>query len=83
LNEKPIRESRAILISLGARSMPNSAGELPFSSEPVEGQLIIRAPKGLRLHVRNGAVQASSPYRDGRYRINLDRGLGTYWLMLK
>ena len=87
MNEKPINRSRVILISLGARSVLKLARELPFYSEPVEGQLTIRAPGGLKLHTSN---RADSPgreipvtYENGRYVIDLDRSLGTYWLVLK
>lgn len=101
LDENPISKSSAILISLGARSAPKSANQLPFYSEPVEGHLTIRAPKGLKLHARNKSAGESSAYKytknrslsaseeiratykDGRYRIDLDRNLGTYWLVLK
>lgn len=101
LDENPIGRSRVILISLGARSVPKSANRLPFHSEPVIGQLVIRAPKGLRLYVPDRTEAAVSPYKytksraagqgreipapyqDGRYRIELERGLGTYWLVLR
>lgn len=87
LDEIPIRKSGAILISLGARSVPKSANELPFYSEPVEGRLMIRAPRGLKLYARNKSTHEKrvvpAPYESGRYRINLDRSLETYWLVLK
>ena len=87
LDENPISKSGAILISLGARSVPKSANQSPFYSEPVEGQLIIRAPKGLKLYAKSRSVEERreipAPYKNGRYLINLDRNLGTYWLVLK
>ena len=49
LDESPISKSRAILISLGARSVPKAGNQLPFHSEPVIGRLSIRAP-GLKLY---------------------------------
>jgi hypothetical protein len=87
LDGNPISKSRNIMISLGARSVPKSANQLPFYSEPVEGQLMIRAPKGLKLHKKKTSSEERheipAPYRDGRYLIALDRGLRTYWLILK
>ena len=87
LDENPISNSGAIMISLGAGSVPKSARQLPFYSEPVEGQLTIRAPKGLKLYKKNTSAEEKreipAPYKDGRYFINLDRSLATYWLVLK
>jgi hypothetical protein len=87
LDGNPITKSRQILISLGARSVPKSASQLPFYSEPVEGQLTIRAPAGLTLRKKMASSEEGQEipalYRDGRYLIALDRGLRTYWLILK
>jgi hypothetical protein len=86
LDDRPISDSRHILISLGARSVPKSASELPFYSEPVEARLTVKAPKGLKLYKRvmpaGEMRQIAAPYIDGRYRIGLDKSLGTYWLFL-
>ena len=82
-----ISNSRAILISLGARSAPKSANELPFYSEPVEGLLSVRAPKGLKLYKNYNSLrhrlEIPVPYSNGRYFIDLNRTLATYWLVLK
>ena len=85
LSEKNISASRSILISLGARSVPSSANQLPFHSEPVMGWLTIRAVKGLRLYKWQGGVEREVPieYDGTRYKINLDQTLRTYWLQLK
>jgi hypothetical protein len=87
LDGKNIDESRAILVSLGARSVPRSENQLPFYSEPVIGRVMIRANEGLKLYRRNGPAKEEreipAPYENGRYHINLDRDLGTYWLVLK
>jgi hypothetical protein len=87
LDGKNIDESRAILVSLGARSVPRSENQLPFYSEPVTGGLTIRANAGLKLYKRNGPGkeerEVPTSYENGRYHINLDRDLGTYWLVLK
>ena len=82
-----ISKSRAILISLGARSVPKSDHELPFYSEPVEGRLSVRAATGLKLYKnynsREHRQEIAIPYKNGRYLIDLDRSLATYWLVLK
>jgi hypothetical protein len=87
LDQNPISKSRALLISLGARSVPKSQNQLPFHSEPVEGQLIIRAPKGLKLYKKtkfsDGKREIPATYEDGRYLIILERSLATYWLLLQ
>jgi hypothetical protein len=87
LDEKSINASSKILISLGARSVPKRDNEAPFYSEPVVGQLTIRARQGLKLYPQRGASADETaievPYEDGRYRIVLDPSLGTYWLLLK
>ena len=76
LDDVPINQSRNIVISLAARSIPKSGDELPFLSEPVEGQLRIKANKGLKL-IKQGASQQgrviSAPYKDGHYLITLDK----------
>ena len=63
LDRNPIGKSGAILISLGARSIPKSASQLPFYSEPVQGQLVIRAPGGLKLRAESKAAEGASPYK--------------------
>ena len=87
LDGDPISKSGAVLISLGARSVPRSANQLPFYSEPVEGELTVRARKGLKLYARNRSSELGqeipAPYEDGRYRINLKSSLRTYWLELR
>jgi hypothetical protein len=86
LDEKPIRVSSRLMISLGARAVLKSGG-LPFYSEPVEGQLSIAAPSGLKLYKKLASTgelrQVAAPYSDGRYSIKLDRSLQTYWLFLR
>jgi hypothetical protein len=87
MDGESIGETGAILISLGARSIPKAANETPFYSEPVLGRLTIRARKGLKLYPQRGTgtdeTAIDVPYEDGRYQITLDRNLGTYWLLLK
>jgi hypothetical protein len=87
LDEQPIRSARAVLISLGARSLPKSGNQVPFHSEPVTGRPSIRAASGLKLYRQHGlprdAREIPARYADGRYHITLDPSLASYWLVLK
>jgi hypothetical protein len=87
LDERPIAAARSILISLGARSVPKPGNQVPFHSEPVTGQLSIRAAPGLKLYRQHGlprdAREIPARYADGRYHITLDPSLASYWLVLK
>jgi len=81
----PINKSKNIMISLAARSLPETEGQLPFLSEPVEGQLLIKAVKGLKLFKRDTnqkKQELPSLYTDGQYVITLDKSIGTYWLFM-
>jgi hypothetical protein len=82
----PIGQSRKIMISLGARSVPRADNSLPFYSEPVEGRILISAPAGLNLRAwdaRSGKLlKVNASYRDGRYILTLDRTLRSSWLLL-
>jgi hypothetical protein len=86
LEQKPIAQSRSIMISLGAQSTPQGNNQ-PFRSAPVTGQLKIRAPAGLRLFTQHGiaaeARELPVAYAEGRYHIALTPDLGTYWLSLR
>lgn len=87
LDQSAIGSSRLIQISLGARSVPVSETAGAFRSEPVVGHLTIEAGKGLKLYRQSSATAASRElpvsYVDGRYQIDLDRHLGSYWLQLR
>ncbi|MCP4618202.1 MAG: cellulase family glycosylhydrolase [Bradyrhizobium sp.] len=86
LDGQAIPEAKSLLISLGARSIPAAGNRVPFSSEPVTGTLQIRAQAGLKLFRRTlpgEEREVRTDYRDGRYVVALDRGLSTYWLVLK
>jgi hypothetical protein len=87
LDGQNIDQSGAILVSFGARSIPQSGNQLPFYSEPVTGRVTIRAKNGLKLYKRSGPTKEEREipalYEAGRYYINLDRDLDTYWLVLK
>jgi hypothetical protein len=88
LDGKPIAASRRLLVTLAARSQPQSGDRAPFHAEPVRGQLQIQAPAGLKVFKRAGGAGASDEpvafeWRDGRYQINLDDKLRANWLVLR
>jgi hypothetical protein len=87
MDGRPIGESRKILISFGARSIPRTADSLPFYCEPVGGQILISAPAGLsfqRTEAGDGKRQeADLSYRNGRYVVTLDRSFKNSWLLLQ
>ncbi len=83
LDGSAINKAKHLLISLGARSIPSAGNKLPFYSEPVEGTLLIRAAKGLKVIKHAGLQKKESvpfEYVNGRYRIKLDTAIGTYWI---
>lgn len=85
LDGVPIRQSSRLLISLGSQAVP-SGDMLPFRAEPVLGQLIIHANKGLKLFkaaLNDKDQEVPFDYRDGAYVINLAESLGTACLFLK
>jgi hypothetical protein len=86
LDGKPIARSLKIMISLGARSIPQTGNSLPFYSEPVAGKIVIRAPPNLHLlaaDLRAGQMPVTSSYANGRYILTLDRPIKTSWLVLE
>ncbi len=85
LDGAPIGKSGNLMISLGARAVPESGNRMPFHAEPVEGRLIVRAPRGLKLYRHGSGERKAIPaiYRDGRYFIALDKSLKSYWLTLR
>ncbi len=81
-----IAQSKNLLISLGTRAVPRGKNRLPFSVEPLEGEIQIRAPKGLKLSKRDMQQQLKDvaiTYRDGVYTIPLDNTLQTSWLFMR
>lgn len=87
LDQRNITESRSILISLGAGSVPELGNRTPFHSETVLGRLTIRAGKALKLYEQIGSAQVQHEipisYENGLYQIRLTMNLNTHWLILK
>jgi len=86
LDGDPIGQSRNIMISIGARSMPKADNMLPYYSEPAEGRILVKAPPGLSLRAWDGRAgkmrRMSAAYKDGAYLLIFDRSLRSSWLLL-
>ena len=88
LDNKAIRESNKIFITVMARSKPENNNQLPFLSEPVTGQLEIYAPGGLKLYPINSyGKQINTPIAlneiQGKYQVNLSPDLKYHWFVLQ
>jgi hypothetical protein len=85
LDGLPINQSSSLMISMGAQGVPTGIA-LPFKSEPVLGQLIVRAHKGMRLLKNDKGQQEneiSVAYHGGQYVLNLEKASGTSWLFIR
>ncbi|MNC24287.1 hypothetical protein D3C75_723380 [compost metagenome] len=86
LDAKPLSQSRELLISLGTRAVPKADDMTPFNVEPLEGNLSIKAPAGLKLfgyQARGPMKEFAATYQDGRYLITFDGKQMSNWLFLK
>jgi hypothetical protein len=90
LDDKNIRTSRSLMISLCAPSIPGAGNQMPFHSEPVLGELIVHAPAGLRLYSTKRTAEMlpiqkaiPAPFQDGAYHILLDEKRPEHWLYLR
>ena len=86
LDSKPLAESRHMLITAIARVVASPGGKMPLKSEPVRGELAVRAPGGLKLIPLGGDGRhlepVPAPYADGRYTVKLPTVRGTHWFLL-
>lgn len=87
LENLPIAESSKLFITLMARSKPANGKKLPFISEPVSGEVIIKAPTGLRYYSVNhlGKLEKplNLPYYKGRYTLTLSSNNKYHWGILQ
>ena len=86
LDDFPLGESQSLLISLGSRAIPKAGNKPPFYIEPLKGELIITAPKGLKLYTHDILARLKELpviYQNGRYNIKLDGTWMSNWLFLK
>lgn len=85
-DNKPITKSESILISVAAQSVPSKAKELPYLSEPVTGDIYIKAQDGLTLFAleTNGGRRKIPLNRErGAYKMTLDASMATSWFLLE
>jgi hypothetical protein len=59
LDQNRISQSRNILISLGSASVPEPGNRMPFHSQPVAGEISIRARQGLKLYAHTSPAWRS------------------------
>ncbi|MEX3772713.1 glycosyl hydrolase family 5 [Pseudomonas sp. MYb118] len=86
LNDTPLGQSEDLMISLGARALPNDEERPPYFVEPLAGTLTIQAPPGLTLFTQGILAQQKklpATYADGRYTIKLDGLQTANWLFLR
>ncbi|MDT8312035.1 MAG: hypothetical protein RQ732_11355, partial [Methylophaga sp.] len=85
LNEKPISDALEILISKIGHSLPVSRPSSAFVVEPIIGDILIKAPAGLKLYSLNSngkRQQLDVGYQNGAYHIRLDASQQSPWLLL-
>jgi hypothetical protein len=98
LDSKPLPESQRILITAIARVVASPGGRMPLRSEPVEGEIAVRAAQGLKLIPLSGDGSHLPParsegrgsrpsdgmgsYTAGRYTVTLPAEHGTHWFLL-
>ncbi len=88
LENKAIRESNKIFITIMARSKSENNNQLPFLSEPVIGQLEIKAKSGLKLFPINHLGkqldnEITALETAGKYTIHLSPDLEYHWFVLQ
>lgn len=88
VDDKPIRQSNKIFITVMARAKPKSGKTLPYIAEPVNGMISIYAPEGMRLYPVNsmGNLEDQIDIQrdvDGKYNINLPCNSKYHWFMLQ
>ncbi|MDP1699409.1 MAG: hypothetical protein Q8L53_00410 [Aestuariivirga sp.] len=86
LDSKPIAESRSILVSMAAQTLPQQKGATAIRSEPIIGEVTFKAPPGLMAHAQFGdgrQKQVPSRYENGSYHLALDASLGAYWIAFR
>lgn len=86
LDGEPLSRSGKIMISMSAQSVPSPGGRLPFVSEPVEGEVRVRAREGLKAYYadREGTLHPMpvETTSDG-YALRLTPEIRSHWLFLQ
>jgi hypothetical protein len=85
LDGKPLAESQRVLLTCQARAVA-PGGRLPFRTEPVVGEVSLRAAPGLKVQALSGRgeVLAELPTRvgNGWYSIRLAGTERTHWFLI-
>ena len=85
VDDKPIRQSNKIFITVMARSKLKSGGQLPYLSEPVNGKIAVYAPEGMRLYPVNKLGKLENQVdiqrdKEGKYTIDIS---SNHWFILQ
>lgn len=86
LGADPITKADELLISMTAQVKTAIPGRGPYRSEPLTGEIGIRARPGLKLYrmdLNGEAVPGTTIYRDGRYVIQLRSEEQGHWWVLR
>jgi hypothetical protein len=82
-----IKKSKAIFITLMAKTLTGKDKKLPFVSEPVIGDITVQAQPGLKLYPVNQLGKLEKPvaltYSDGKYHLSFDNQNYHHWFQLK
>jgi hypothetical protein len=85
LGDQPISKAREILVSLAARSVPQTGNKAPFLVEPIAGRITIKAMPGLKVYRKGPANQESelpASYDGKAYTFMLDGKHPASWIAL-
>lgn len=86
LTNEPIGKSREIMISLAGRSVPKPGNKAPFLVEPIEGEIRVKAPGGLKAYRKasfNKDIDLPAVFANGSYTIKLDSKQTINWIYLR
>ncbi len=86
LDNVTLDQSGNILISFASRTEPLEPRQLPFYSEPLQGQVKIRAKSGLKLYLLDPMGEETEipvEYQQGEYLFTLGENTNSYWFSLK
>ncbi len=86
LDETPIREAKRLLVTVLPRIQPTRKGGAVFARAPIGGEILIQAPKGLRVSALDPSGKrhaARAAWHDGRYRLRLDENPRVNWFLFE
>ena len=74
------------MISFASRTEPSDGNKMPYLSEPLKGSISVNAKPGLKLYLLNKygkELDLPTVYEEGKYQINVDKNIKSYWMILK